>query len=755
MLKNKKSAHFLCVALIIMGGFFICQNKSLAANQGDIIINELMWMGSSASSSDEWIELRNMTDDEIEISNWQITKRTSSGNEILMLTIPANTKIPKNGLFLISNNSEKSDLAINPNLTTNLTLADLNLAIKLYGGTWNLDKEPIDIAGDGGKPLAGSYIKDQTWQSMERNDIPGDGADKDNWHTATSSINFKTTIPLGTPGEPNSQIQPPQNPTYPDQIFINEILPNPADSEDNEFIELYNNNSFDVDLVNWQVGDNTTSRYTIKLSDFSSTIIPAKSYFILPRTITKIALNNEGDSVKLYQPDQNLVDQINYEKSFEGQSYNKINNTWQWSKTLTPNSLNIISQNNNEVSEPKSKETIQEIPPGPYSKKIIITEILPNPNGSDTDPKGEFIEIKNISKKTIDLYAWSIDDQDGGSKPCQIKTHLKIKPKKYYVFYRAETKLSLNNSNESARILWPDKKVSQEIKFTESAKEGQSYALKNKKWSWTTILTPGKKNQISQELKSNETKEPDSNETLKQENSQTKILSIKEVRGLQRYDSLKTAGIVTILPKTISELYFYIQDETAGIQIYFSKKDFPDLKIGDKIEVAGKLSEASGEKRILISSKENIKILASNQNLDSQTIKTGQASEDFEGKLVLVSGQVEKTAGSTIYLNDGSGTLKVYIPSSSNIEKPKFSKGEWYSFAGVISETSSGYRLLPRSTEDIKLGKNSFDPSVGLTQIPKAGTSSKIFLILSLLIISIYLIKTNAQNTRAKIKKTS
>ncbi len=715
------------ILFIILGGFFIWPNFQVFANSyHDVVINELMWMGSATSSSDEWIELKNMTDQDIDFSvnNWTIYK-----NDVLMVTLNQGI-IKANSYFLISkNDKENSIINIVPDLKVASFKNSLNnsdVQYKLYDSLINLEENLIDIADDGtGAPLAG--LNGAFKVSMERNSEPEDGSLASNWHNSQEQINLDSnSTDFATPKDQNSENM--QTPTiFPDQIFINEILPNPKDSDDAEFIELYNNNSFDVDLTNWQIGDSTTSRYAIKTSDFADPKIKAKSYFLLPKSIINITLNNDSDSVKLYQPNQNLLDQIDYSECFEGQSYNKVSdNNWQWSETLTPNAVNIISQSNSQVSEPKSPEAIIEIPKGPYFKKIIITEILPNPKGSDNEAKGEFIEIKNIGLKTVDLFAWYIDDQKDGSTPYQIKEHLKIKPQKYLVFYKGKTKLSLNNSNESVRILWPDKKVLQEIKFKESAKEGQSFSLKDNKWSWTSSITPGRDNIIKSASAKAPADKQENKKTTKQENNETNLFKIKEVRGLKRYDSLKTSGIVIVPPKTISQTSFYIQDETSGIQVYFSKKDFPDLKLGDKIEVSGKLSEASNEKRILISSKEDIKIISNNQSLTATQIETGKVSEDLEGKLVLASGQIEKLAGSTLYINDGSGTLKIYIPDS-NIEKPKLKKGDWVTYQGIISETSSGYRLLPRFTSDIKSGKFSFTPAQGLTQIPKAGSNLNLF----------------------------
>src|SRR3989344_610349 len=88
---------------------------------GDIVINELMWPGSTKGVSDEWIELRNMTDRSIDISGWQLTKWATSGGgqELLMITVPGGNSIPAGSFFLVaqkSNSDAGSALNVAPNI---------------------------------------------------------------------------------------------------------------------------------------------------------------------------------------------------------------------------------------------------------------------------------------------------------------------------------------------------------------------------------------------------------------------------------------------------------------------------------------------------------------------------------------------------------------------------------------------------------------------------------------------------------------
>ncbi len=61
-------------ALYILGFLFslLFISNGKATNYQDIIINEIMWSGSTISSADEWIELKNTTTHDIDISGYKI-----------------------------------------------------------------------------------------------------------------------------------------------------------------------------------------------------------------------------------------------------------------------------------------------------------------------------------------------------------------------------------------------------------------------------------------------------------------------------------------------------------------------------------------------------------------------------------------------------------------------------------------------------------------------------------------------------------
>lgn len=129
--------------------------------------------------------------------------------------------------------------------------------------------------------------------------------------------------------------------TYSAGVAINEILPSAEGSDEKEeWIEVFNQNNFEVNLSSWQILDviGATKTYTFP----EETKISPQGFLIFSRPITKITLNNDGDGLNLIRPDGRIIDSVNYEKAPRGQSYNRTETGWAWSETLTPGLANII-----------------------------------------------------------------------------------------------------------------------------------------------------------------------------------------------------------------------------------------------------------------------------------------------------------------------------------------------------------------------------------------------------------------------------
>ncbi len=150
-----------------------------SAGEGDVIINEIMWMGSDSSFEDEWVELYNDTDHDINLDYWTIDN-AGDGSK---LTLPVGSVIPAHSYYLISNfaaddgDSALSDTNISPDyITGDLDLDNDGETLTLKDAFENT----VDEADGGSGWPAGENGDDK--KSMERNDVPSTG-----WHTCTDS----------------------------------------------------------------------------------------------------------------------------------------------------------------------------------------------------------------------------------------------------------------------------------------------------------------------------------------------------------------------------------------------------------------------------------------------------------------------------------------------------------------------------------------------------------------------------------------
>lgn len=166
---------------------------------GDVVINELMWMGSQGNEDDEWLELRNLTDQAISLTNWTVAG----------VTIPDGKTISSHGYFLISNlDKAGSKINVDPDLVdSNLVLSNLDAQYILEDDVGN----EIDTADNGEAiPAAGEYDSaNNIYHSMERDDTPGNGSDANVWHTCNVDLALLAGywdagfVEKGTPGGQN------------------------------------------------------------------------------------------------------------------------------------------------------------------------------------------------------------------------------------------------------------------------------------------------------------------------------------------------------------------------------------------------------------------------------------------------------------------------------------------------------------------------------------------------------------------------
>ncbi|MBT3538571.1 PKD domain-containing protein, partial [Candidatus Parcubacteria bacterium] len=207
--------------------------------------------------------------------------------------------------------------------------------------------------------------------------------------------------------------------------------------------------------------------------------------------------------------------------------------------------------------------------------RLRISEFVPNPLGSDTT---EFIELFNPSDEDIDVSGLKLDDEEGGSRAYTIPDNIFIKSGEYKVFGRQDTKLALNNTSDSVRLLYPDGTVIIEIHF-DDVLEGHSHVRNDEgQWVWTSSVTPGEENILSAP------KEVKGTKITKRSNYEKPIIktTLNNIRNEDIGDKVQVFGVVAVEPGVLGSQYFYIVDSVVGaistpvgVQVYMYKKDFP------------------------------------------------------------------------------------------------------------------------------------------------------------------------------------
>jgi hypothetical protein len=282
-------------------------SPSPTPQQGSVLINEIAWSGTSASPSDEWIELYNPGEIPINIQDWTL----SDGGDIHLTLVGT---LPAGGYILL----ERTDDATISNLP----------AHQVYTGNLNNEGESLWLRDANGSLIDSANPQGGAWpagdpdlrSSMER---LRPSLTNRSWRTFTGyhgvGLDAEGRPIAGTPGSPNSVLFPIPTPTsIPSTIVINEVLVRPhhdwngnhRSNLNDEFIELYNAGPKAVRLVGWildDLPDGGSSPYTIPPA-----LIKPGGHMVFFRAKTNISLNDSGDTVRLLAPDGSLVDEIRY-----------------------------------------------------------------------------------------------------------------------------------------------------------------------------------------------------------------------------------------------------------------------------------------------------------------------------------------------------------------------------------------------------------------------------------------------------------
>ena len=282
-------------------------NSITAKNK--IIINEVAWMGGPNSTSDEWIELKNMTGD-LDLQGWQLNNDEGT----IQIVFEKGDIIKNYGFYLLERTNDDS--------------APGAKADKIYKGSLKNEGENL-------------YLFDENCQLQDEIEMAegwlfGDSKSK---RTLERKIGFgwQTSLPQGgTPGRENSagfsaesfatgqsSATPAQRAIVYPKILISEIQIEGETDGKEEFVELFNPGNEDILLDGWYIQRKTKtaadySTFAPK-SLFSGKTIKAKSYFIVANASSSFVADatttyplTENNSLVLKNPNGDIVDKLGW-----------------------------------------------------------------------------------------------------------------------------------------------------------------------------------------------------------------------------------------------------------------------------------------------------------------------------------------------------------------------------------------------------------------------------------------------------------
>ena len=176
------------------------------------------------------------------------------------------------------------------------------------------------------------------------------------------------------------------------------LLPNPSDNAVNEWMEITNNSSSTLALDGWTVVDAAQ-----KIASLKGVTIIAGETIRLPKSITKITLNNDTEEVRILDPAGVMRDDVRYTNAPSGGVYRKEGDIWVWSTAPTTSTLASATIAENGSSDPGATTS------GP--DEVQIAEI----DGMESATPITFSGIVTLPPGVLGKMTFAVMDPSGGA----------------------------------------------------------------------------------------------------------------------------------------------------------------------------------------------------------------------------------------------------------------------------------------------------------------------------------------------------
>ena len=185
-------------------------------------------------------------------------------------------------------------------------------------------------------------------------------------------------------------------------IMINEVETNPPEGSSGiEWVELYNDESIDIDISGWKVWEGLSSPRKI-FTIPNETILSSNDFFVIELDNAR-TLNNAGDFVTLYDSNETKIDETETLKEQKSSSKTwQLCDSWEFLES-TKNSENNCSKEKTKTEDTTSYQEDEETKSETSSsdkKSSSEKEIVYEPLAEET-PSSIKLETINLNPKVI------------------------------------------------------------------------------------------------------------------------------------------------------------------------------------------------------------------------------------------------------------------------------------------------------------------------------------------------------------------
>lgn len=333
-------------------------------------------------------------------------------------------------------------------------------------------------------------------------------------------------------------------------------------------------------------------------------------------------------------------------------------------------------------------------------KTLQLVELYPNTGGQDkTD---EYIAIKNTGTAPVSLSGWILKDASG--KAYTFKEGA-IGPGETKKSGPEQTNITLNNDKDTIELLAPDQQLIDTVTY-EKAKQGDTFQRSGSTWKWSSdISTPQPAPVATLPVEQPTTSSSNTNNPPKPvaaKPTPTPVsLAIAQAKEKPDETSVELTGIATVAPGTLGKQFFYIQDETGGIQVYKHDANFPAIEIGTRVHLKGEMSTSGQERRVKIAKDDLLEVMGIDAQPNAQEKNMNELTTAQTGILVKTSGVIATVGSDRIMLEENGKTLEIAIAGYTGIDTSQFTPGKQLEVTGIVRTSGADVKLAPRSQEDL------------------------------------------------------